>query len=91
MTKRITSLYKKRGLLNRISWYIYDKLCGEPYIPDGKVSILVKSRMLERNNNEGIIRITFIPKKFIPGIHEWYIFDRLCKNGDEITFTKNYK
>lgn len=66
---RVTSLNKKRSILNRISYWFYDKFCKEPYIPEGEVKVsIINSRL-----NGPSTKISFTPKKFIPGIHELYI------------------
>ena len=80
---RITSLWIKRPLLNRIAYWFYKRYCNEPYIPEGKVSVMVEKEGDTPASNESMIKITFTPKTFVPGIHEWRIFNKL--NG-EITF-----
>lgn len=83
---RITSLDVKRPILNRLSYWLYEKFCNEPYIPNGKIKITVGKKDDTPASNENKIRITFIPEKFVPGIHEWYLFDKL---NCEITFWKD--
>lgn len=80
---RITSLWVKRPLLNRISYWLYKRYCNEPYVPEGKVSVMVRKKGDTPASKESMVRITFEPKPFVPGIHEWYIFDSLSEG---ITF-----
>lgn len=76
MTYRITSLHIKRPLLNRLAWWFYDKFCGEPYIPEGRKHLRVvigNSKCLGWDGRETHATLSFIPKKFIPGVHELLI------------------
>lgn len=67
MTYRTTSLHIKRPWYNRLSWWLYDRLCGEPFIPEGRIIVTIL-----RRKDKDDCRITFIPHKFIAGIHEIY-------------------
>lgn len=82
---RITSLLIKRSWKNRFSWWLYERWCNEPFIPEGKVSVLVEKKGDTPASIQDIVKISFTPKKFTKGIHEWYIFGQFS----EITFWKD--
>lgn len=85
MTHRTTQLLVKRPWYNRLSWWLYDKFCGEIFIPEGRLYVMVKTPKPDSlNDKKASIFITIKPKKFVPGIHEIRIFDQLYKDGDEI-------
>ena len=76
---RITSLYKKRPLLNRLSYWLYDKFCKEPYMPSGKIHLVVKignPKCLGWDGRENHATLFFKPHSFIPGTHELFIDQR---------------
>ena len=71
---RITSLKIKRKWTNRISYWLYDKFCREPYLPECEIHLVVrKTNPKSLNNRINKATISFIPKKFVPGIHEIYL------------------
>lgn len=75
---RITSLWTKRPILNRLSYWLYKRYCNEPYYPRGKVKAKVyigNPDSLALTDRENKVIITYQPDKFIRGIHDWYIFD----------------
>jgi len=77
---RVTSLHIKRPILNRLSYWLYEKFCNEPYIPEGEIDVVVEKKGDTPANQENKIRISFKPKKFVAGIHDLYLFDKLnCK------------
>lgn len=63
---RITKLWITRSWLNRLSYWFYDHFCREPYFPDGKIVILGDGFGRAK-------RVCWRPKKFIPGIHEYWL------------------
>lgn len=70
---RITSLWIKRPFLNRLSYWVYEKFCNEPYFPEGEVKAYLKignPECLGFDGRESSVRLVFIPKRFVPGIHE---------------------
>lgn len=87
MENTITALQVKRPLMNRLSYWLYNKFCKEPYIPEGKIYVTVRlPKPNSLNDKKAMVKITFQPKYFIPGVHEWHIHDKLYKGGDEISF-----
>lgn len=82
---RITRLRIKRPIYNRFIYWLYDKFVSEPYMPDGRFSVLVNRKGVA-NESQHVIKIGIVPKKFVAGIHEWHLFDGL---NAEITFMED--
>jgi len=74
--KNTDSIFKKviRGLYNRF--------INEPYFPDGRIEFYIKRAGSTANTPENTIRISYKPKRFVPGMIEDYFFDKI---GCEIT------
>lgn len=75
---RITSLWVKRGIMNRLSYWLYAKFCNEPYAPNGKITATVKignPKCLAHDGRDNKVIVHFKPDKFVPGIHDFYIQD----------------
>jgi hypothetical protein len=75
----------KKPILYRVAYWLYVKLCGDIYLPKGKKILTVKLPKPDSlNDKKASACLSVIPKKFIPGIHDVYVFHELYKDGDEI-------
>lgn len=66
---RITSLWIERSWRNRLAYWLYEQWCNEPFFPEGKVVVSEYKGFPDRSS----YRISWIPKRFVPGVHEAYI------------------
>lgn len=66
-----------RSILNKISYWLYKKFCNEPYIPEGKINVVVEKKGDTAASKESVVKISFIPERFTKGIHTLYLFDKL--------------
>lgn len=87
---RVTRLHKKRSIFNRLAYWLYERFCDEPYMPEGKISVVVNRGIRKGETKEWkSAQITFLPDHFVPGIHELNITDGL--NGEVRFFQDLFK
>lgn len=94
MTYRTTSV-KHRNWRNRFAWWLYDRWCGEPFIPEGRICVTVtlgnKNPKSPADLRDDTVKIHFSPAKFIPGIHEKYIFPDMIPSHYSMTLIDKRK